>query len=411
MVKAQKSSATSGTRKKIARKAAQAAHLPSSTAPPPSPVPKPPKTKSGKNGKLSKREAKEQRKKVYIPPTKPAPPVLDPLDTTGLAHLLPPELVVVLRALGKKDVVTRAKAIEELAKWVDEAIKEGTMHDHDRGFYAENMHGEKTDAVVKMLPVWLHRSPILFTHPARRLRHLSASLQLSLLRLTPVREALITWANEIASQADLETVLGTWAMLPHDTDRGVSSIGVKSWVDFVSTTPKSGADTQQQLRDRSISQFQCTQSQLVLVLTPPLLTSLFTFARRTVLDPQGLHMYLNPGPVATPAVQEYPIHGKSGAPQGKDEIQGKNVSQGKNIPQGKTAPQGKGGIQGKKGVSTPPQPQQKKSGRYVPPPDSQSPSLSSQSDRDSAAEENDSDRAGRLRIGALGVVKWIWGTC
>lgn len=122
--------------------------------PPLSPVLKQSKPKGGKNSKLSKREAREQRKKVYIPPTKPAPPVLDPLDTTGLVHLLPPELVVVLRGLGKKDVITRGKAIEELAKWVEDAIKEQATRDHDHDRYEEDLGGT-VDVVVKMLPVWV----------------------------------------------------------------------------------------------------------------------------------------------------------------------------------------------------------------------------------------------------------------
>lgn len=145
MVKGQKSSATSGTRKKNARKAS-AAQEPASTVPPPSLIPKQSKPKGEKNSKLSKREAREQRKKVYIPPAKPVPPVLDPLDTSGLVHLLPPELVVVLRALGKKDTITRGKAIEELAKWVEDAVKE-------RDRYGEE--GGKAAMVVKMLPVWV----------------------------------------------------------------------------------------------------------------------------------------------------------------------------------------------------------------------------------------------------------------
>ena len=146
MPKGQKSSATSGTRKKNARKAAQG--TPSTV-----PVPKQSKPKGGKNSKLSKRETREQRKKVYIPPTKPAPPVLDPLDTTGLVHLLPPELVVVLRALGKKDAVTRGKAMEELTKWVEDAIKEQAARDSDHDRYEEE--GGKADMVVRMLPVWV----------------------------------------------------------------------------------------------------------------------------------------------------------------------------------------------------------------------------------------------------------------
>lgn len=151
MAKGQKSSATSGTRKKNARKAAHTG-LEGSAVPPPSPTPNQSKSKGAKTPKLSKREAREQRKKVYIPPTKPTPPVFDPLDTTGLAHLLPPELVVVLRSLGKKDVVTRGKAIEELAKWVEDAIKE-QVRDRDHDQYDEE--GGKADMVVKMLPVWV----------------------------------------------------------------------------------------------------------------------------------------------------------------------------------------------------------------------------------------------------------------
>lgn len=152
MAKGQKSSASSGTRKKNARKAAQTQGS-SSAVLPPSPLPKQSKLKGGNNSKLSKREAREQRKKVYIPPTKPAPPVLDPLDTTGLAHLLPPELVVVLRALGKKDAITRGKAIEELTKWVEDAIKEQAARNRDHDQYGEE--GGKADMMVKMLPVWV----------------------------------------------------------------------------------------------------------------------------------------------------------------------------------------------------------------------------------------------------------------
>ncbi|KAF9239333.1 hypothetical protein BU15DRAFT_74748 [Melanogaster broomeanus] len=430
MAKGQKPSASSGTRKKNARKAAQAAQGSSSTAPPPSPVPKPPKAKTGKAGKLSKREAREQRKKVYIPPTKPAPPVRDPLDTTGLAHLLPPELVVVLRALGKKDVVTRGKAIEELARWIDEAIREEAAKDRDLGPYEEDTYAKKANIVVKMLPVWVRvlspRSCIESviscstiapdsSYPSSiapqyssltlhgRIRYLSSAFQLSILRLTPTREALIAWVTETASQGELETVLGTWAMLAHDIDSGVASVGIKSWTEFLNTTTISGADTQSQPRAGSISQ-------LKLMLTPALLVSLFLFAHSTVLDPHALHMSLNPGPVAAPAVptvQEYTPQGKKDAPQGKER---KDVPQGKSAPKGKSVPQGKGGGQGKKGAYTPPQPQQRKSARYIPPPESSPGFPSPQPDRgtgDNASEENDSDRAGRLRVAALGVVRWI----
>ncbi|KAF8434511.1 hypothetical protein L210DRAFT_3763021 [Boletus edulis BED1] len=377
MAKGQKSSATSGTRKKNARKATQG-----SAAPQSSPPPKQSRPKGAKNHKLSKREAREQHKKVYIPPIKPAPPVLDPLDTTGLAHLLPPELVVVLKALGKKDAVTRGKAIEELAKWVEDAIKEQAARDSGHDRYEEE--SGKTDMIVKMLPVWLHRSPVLFTHPERRLRHLAASLHSTLLRLNEAREALLAWTSEIASQSELETLLGTWAMLAYDVDRGVAMVGMRSWVDFVTASRGQAADKQDE--HCTGPQTRRTRSQLKMTLNPRLLISLFRFAQDTVLDPQGLHTALNPAPVLPPAV--------SPPQQGH-----------KSVPQGKSAAQAKG----KKG-STMPQSQQKKSGRYVPPSsESPSPTSSLLPDRvvGESVAENDSDRAGRLRVGALGVVRWI----
>ncbi|KAG6379677.1 hypothetical protein JVT61DRAFT_10198 [Boletus reticuloceps] len=335
MAKGQKSSATSGTRKKNARKATQG-----SVAPQPSPPPKQSRPK-GANHKLSKREAREQHKKVYIPPIKPAPPVLDPLDTTGLAHLLPPELVVVLRALGKKDAVTRGKAIEELGKWVEDAIKEQAARDSGHDRYEEE--SGKTDMIVKMLPVWLHRSLVLFTHPERRLRHLAASLHSTLLRLNEAREALLAWTSEIASQSELETLLGTWAMLSYDVDRGVAMVGMRSWVDFVTTARGQAADKQDE--QCTGPQTRRTRSQPKMTLNPRPLISLFRFAQDTVLDPQGLHTALNPAPVLPPAVSP-PQQGHKSVPQGKSE----------------------------------------------------------------SVAENDSDRAGRLRVGALGVIRWILGT-
>lgn len=238
----------------------------------------------------------------------------------------------------------------------------------------------------------LHRAPVLFTHPTRRLRHLAASLHLSFLRLNLAREALLAWTSEIVSQGELETLLGTWAMLGHDVDRGVTTIGMRSWVDFITTTPGAAADNQDE--HRTSPQIHHTRSQPKMTLNPPLHIFLLKFVQRTVLDPQGLHAALNPAPVVLPVVS-VPQQGHKGATQGKSTTQGKGVAQGK------------------KGSPTL-QSQQKKSGRYVPPSsDSPSPTPSSLPDRvvgDSVGEENDSDRAGRLRVGALGVVRWILGT-
>lgn len=120
MPKAGKSSASSGTRKKHAKKSGKGEEDAA--------APQQPAQRGQK--KLSKAQKKAQPKvKQYIPPPKPpAPPIPDPLDGQGLARSLPADLVVILRRLGKKDEVTRRKGLEELREWVskdgDEVEKE-----------------------------------------------------------------------------------------------------------------------------------------------------------------------------------------------------------------------------------------------------------------------------------------------
>ena len=125
-----KSSATSATRKKHARKAAVA----NGEVEPQIPKEKKPK------GKEKGKKGKEVRKKVYIPPVKPAPVLPDPLDTLGIAQSIPPELLVVLRRLAKKDFTTKRRALEELqADWVDKV----------------RLEGDRVHELVKVIPVWV----------------------------------------------------------------------------------------------------------------------------------------------------------------------------------------------------------------------------------------------------------------
>lgn len=85
-------------------------------------------------------KALEVGKKVYIPPVKPAPILPDPLDTLGIAQRIPPELLVVLRKLAKKDSITKRRALEELqADWVD----------------AVRADGHRVHDLVKVIPVWV----------------------------------------------------------------------------------------------------------------------------------------------------------------------------------------------------------------------------------------------------------------
>ena len=122
-----KSSATSATRKKHAKK-----HADSEDSE------KIPKGQGGKGGKKNK----EPRVKLYIPPAKPAPLQPDPLETTGLAHSLPADLLVILRNLSKKAQVTKIRALEDLqVMWVDRCLRD------------EDQFTVYT--LVEMLPVWV----------------------------------------------------------------------------------------------------------------------------------------------------------------------------------------------------------------------------------------------------------------
>ena len=127
-----KSSATSGTRKKHAKRAAP-------EEPAGEPIPKEKKLTKKERGQ----KKKEPRVKAYIPPVKPAPVQPDPLETTGLVHKLPPELLVVLRNLSKKAQITKVRALEELqATWIDKCKKEGG-------------DGATIYVLADMLPVWV----------------------------------------------------------------------------------------------------------------------------------------------------------------------------------------------------------------------------------------------------------------
>jgi E3 ubiquitin-protein ligase listerin len=135
MVKNQKSSASSATRKKHAKKAAVASGEVADDQPG---VLKQKKLK----GKEKARLKAEPKKKVYIPPVRPRAIRPDPLDTLGIAYSISSELLVVLRKLGKKDVVTKTLALEELqSDWILKA-KEG----NDPLLLEE---------IIAILPVWV----------------------------------------------------------------------------------------------------------------------------------------------------------------------------------------------------------------------------------------------------------------
>ncbi|KZT00638.1 uncharacterized protein LAESUDRAFT_708574 [Laetiporus sulphureus 93-53] len=313
-----KSSASSATRKKHVRKATAAAG--------PSNEPPLPKEKKAK-GKDKKN--KEPRKKVYIPPVKPAPVQPDPLDTLGVAQIIPPELLVVLRRLAKKDSTTKRRALEELqAGWVDKAKKEGPT--------SEILH-----VLVDIIPVWFHHVPALFLHPSRRIRLLAVGVHSSLLQMPDiVRDQLFFFLREVASadqaSADqAEYIIGSWCMAAHDADRQVSSLARETWAQSVSLT---------------------TEESRPLVLAGDTFKQLWEFVLRTILDPNGVYLYVNP-PQA--AALPPPPH------------------------------------QQKKGASRPAQARKDKE---------EEASARAKAEED---EESEQDRKGRLRVGALRSAEWI----
>jgi E3 ubiquitin-protein ligase listerin len=144
-----KSSASSATRKKHARKA-------TTKDAPPTDAPGLPKERRPK-GKDKGKNKEPPRKKVYIPPVKPQPVQQDPIDALGLAQRLPAELLIVLRALSKRDTVTKSKALEELRTvWIDRArlpLSEDGDH-QDMDGYA------RLEALKLSLSVWVCASAL-----------------------------------------------------------------------------------------------------------------------------------------------------------------------------------------------------------------------------------------------------------
>ena len=134
MVKNQRSSASSATRKKHAKKAAIAAG--DVVENPPLPKQKKPR------GKEKARLKAEPKEKVYIPPVRPRAIRPDPLDTLGIAYSISSELLVVLRRLGKKDAVTKIRALEELqSDWI---LKAKEVNDP-----------QLLEEITAALPVWV----------------------------------------------------------------------------------------------------------------------------------------------------------------------------------------------------------------------------------------------------------------
>ncbi|CAL1708694.1 unnamed protein product [Somion occarium] len=285
-----KSSATSATRKKHARKAV-------SGAPEEVVFPKEKKPKSKEKGS---KKNKEPRKKVYIPPVKPAPVQPDPLDILGIAQRIPPELLVVLRRLAKKDSITKRRALEELqANWLEKARTDNVV----------------VQALVEVLPVWFHHVPSLFLHPSRRIRLLAVGLHASLLSCpSPIPDQLLFFLQEVADADQAEYILGSWRMAAHDVDRQVSAYARQSWDRFLSVSLAPSVSPKP--ADEAYIE---SAKQLKLLLDAASFARIVGFIQRVLLDPGGVYLYVNPPQPAPqlPTVQRGK-GGKSAQPVRKD---------------------------------------------------------------------------------------------
>ncbi|THV07136.1 hypothetical protein K435DRAFT_710473 [Dendrothele bispora CBS 962.96] len=349
-----KSSASSGTRKKHARKAAAVSGTDGQAPPPPV---KPKKEKGEKGGKKGSSLKKEPRQKVYIPPVKPAPPQPDPLETTGLAHRLPPELLVVLRSLGKKSEATKTKALEDLQMgWVDR--KE-----------------QCEEALVDMVPVWLHHIPALFIHPSRRIRSLASTLHNSFLKIPSIKHQIIFSLTEsLLNEHQISSIVGTWCIITHDIDRTVASIASESWRrDIVPLLSSSSSSTPS---DNSESNTSSSSSLF-------LLKSIDTFIRRAILDPISTYASLNPSSLAPPTPALTPRSGPGGK---KGQTQ--------------TRPGSKYGSGGGGRTSLPMGSSPNRSG-------TETPEGGGERSKADLAEESETDRKARIRVGGLGGLRWI----
>ncbi|KAK4688698.1 E3 ubiquitin-protein ligase listerin, partial [Tremellales sp. Uapishka_1] len=277
MVKPGKSSASSNTRKKHAKKLAQDEENP--------PAAQPQKKQRGQ--KLSKAQRKALPKvKQYVPPPKPpAPPIPDPLDGQGLARTLPADLVVVLRRLGKKDDVTRRKGLEELKEgWVGVVLgrKEGEE---------EQVESEiKENALLAALPVWMHNLASLLQSPFHR----TTALQLhnDILSIPSLQSAVLeTLSLSLLPGSQNRDITGSWLVAALEEGKRSGGSGLKVWEASTSFRP---ADSKPSSNEETLDLL-------------PHLSSLIEYLSLSILDPQTLHSDIHPAPVSLATNNNSPI--------------------------------------------------------------------------------------------------------
>ncbi|KAG8876133.1 hypothetical protein FRB98_007445 [Tulasnella sp. 332] len=270
MPKPSKSSASSGTRKKYAKRAEKGQD---DVQPPTEAQPKQAKAKKA-DKKTLKADVILLKKKAYKPPVKPSAPRPDPLDALGIASQVPPDFLVVLRRLGKKDTVTKHRALEELlVDWIGKAVEGSDEREYMIG------------VIELIVPVWLHHYPSLVLHPSRKIRFMAASVYAALLALPSIRSSLFYNLNDTSEASMVEHVLGAWAFSAFDPDSSTSSKAHQSWAGYTVLSLNAPSPTPE-----------------VSLALEPHMPSLMAFCERAILYPPSVYAWLNPpAPEVPPA--------------------------------------------------------------------------------------------------------------
>ncbi|ORX38482.1 hypothetical protein BD324DRAFT_607949 [Kockovaella imperatae] len=263
MPKGTKSSASSGTRKKHAKKAAKGDAGSEQQN----------QQQQGQNKKSKKLTKAEKKAKVkqYIPPPKPpAPAIPDPLDSQGLAHTLPPELVVILRRIGKKDAVTKRKGLDELREqWLTPPPSTTSEHEEEDEIEREI----KEAALATAIPVWLHNLAQLLQSPSHRTSALQ--IQQALLNRPSTRNLILDSFNlSLLPGNQTRDTLGSWLVAAVEERRRAGGASYTCWMDSTSFGPQD---------DR-------------LDLTPHL-DSLADYLELSIADPASLNDSIFPSPI------------------------------------------------------------------------------------------------------------------
>ncbi|GAA98200.1 uncharacterized protein L969DRAFT_46272 [Mixia osmundae IAM 14324] len=228
-----KSSASSATRKKHAKKqagkGADGSIDEGDTQPSgPTIVGQAPKRPAQRGQKKDKK--KHAKVKVYVPPPKPPKGLVDPVDLYGLGVAgdarVDPNLIVVLRKLHKRDEKTLARAIEELDGWLRAAV-DAVQSEEELQDLQATLH--------LILPIWVHHFARLVGHSARRIRMLAATLQsfLSTVAGSSVYTRQVQQTSRQILISDIsvqqEGYLASWLCSAFDLDRIVRSVASLNW--------------------------------------------------------------------------------------------------------------------------------------------------------------------------------------